>query len=96
MSKLQKINTYNEINILSPNERNEKLNDNENNFNHSKIKLKKRQTKNSLLKKDEQKKEEIKKEKTPQEILSLLLKNTFNNKRTSINIKRSRKILHFF
>ena len=78
MSKLQKTNTYNEINILSPNTRNEKLYDNENNFNHSKIKLKKRQTINSSLKKDEQKNEEIRKEKTPQEILSLLLKNTFN------------------
>ena len=30
------------------------------------------------LKEDEQKNEEIRKEKTPQEILSLLLKNTFN------------------
>ena len=78
MSKLQKTNRYNEINILSPNTRNEKLYDNENNFNHSKIKLKKRQTINSSLKKDEQKNEEIRKEKTPQEILSLLLKNTFN------------------
>ena len=105
MSKLQKTNTYNEINILSPNTRNEKLYDNENNFNHSKIKLKKRQTINSSLKKDEQKNEEIRKEKTPQEILSLLLKNTFNKtlfklekntKEQELTIKEIGKYFVFF
>ena len=80
MSKLQKTNTYNTLNILSTNTKNEKLNNNDNNIIHPKIKLKKRQTINPSLKKDDMKKEEPKKEKekTPQEILSALLKNSLS------------------
>ena len=70
MSKLQKYSTYNKLNILSPNTKVENIYHKENNINTN-INLRKKQSIKNISSKEEENKI-----KTPQEILSLLLKNS--------------------